>query len=620
MKLRTKSILMGSVLVGMLAQAAPSLACGGFFCNQSQPVNQAAERIVFADNGDGTQTAVIEIMYEGPAESFSWLLPISSAPMGDEIAVASTLAFQRLQAATNPNYTLTVSVEGTCKQSPSVSGGGSGGTSSGGPVNAGGGSGGSGNDGGVMVEASGVVGSFEWTVISVDAELPDPTDAAVMWLGENGYDVPEGAQALLSPYLEDGLFLLALKLVKGADTGSIRPIMLTYEGTRPMIPIKLTAVAANEDMGVMAWVLADSRAVPQNYLSLELNEASINWFNASLNYNDVVIQAANDAEGKGFVTELAAPTSTLANVIWPQYEEYRWTSFSTRVYASFDEMFQTSYYTYQAYDGYWDAVQTAVTLPETVPFADFKLCPSCYSDQIEFSPSVFVAAIEKGVVEPMRAVQELIDAHPMITRLYTTMSAEDMTLDPLFTFNPDLADVSNVHTAERIIECNPGIYQSDAPWRIELPQGGIIRGTAATVGTWPTIADMPPNRKIVRDGETGTGRVIEDNGDDIDAKLDAYNDTVPIPEGSGGTSGTGGGGTSGAGAGSGGTTGGTTSSGGSSGAVGGSSMGGAGDGGDDKQEFEETGCVCSTSTSGGSSSALAAALGLLAFGLRRRRR
>jgi MYXO-CTERM domain-containing protein len=270
-------------------------------------------------------------------------------------------------------------------------------------------------------------------------------------------------------------------------------------------------------------------------------------------------------------------------------------------------------------------VQSAVTLPDTVPFADFKLCPSCYSAQIEFSPSEFIAAIEKGVVEPMRAVQELIDAHPMITRLYTTMSAEDMTLDPLFTYNPDLADVSNLHTAERIIECNPGIYQSEAPWRIELPQGGIIRGTGASVGTWPTIADMPPNRKIVRDGETGDGRVIEDNSDDIDAKLDAYNDTVPIPEGSGGASGSGGGGSGGGGAGSGGTTGGTTTGGtttggsGGSGADGGTS-GAAGADGNDKQELEEAGCSCSTTTSGGSSSALAAALGLLAFGLRRRRR
>src|SRR6187399_3769125 len=83
-----------------------ALACGGFFCNQSQPVNQAAEGIIFADNGDGTVTAVIQIQYQGPSSSFSWLLPISSVNI-DDIGVASNLALQRLQSATNPNYTLT---------------------------------------------------------------------------------------------------------------------------------------------------------------------------------------------------------------------------------------------------------------------------------------------------------------------------------------------------------------------------------------------------------------------------------------------------------------------------------------------------------------------------------
>src|SRR6188768_1033573 len=112
-----------TTLFGALALVAsaftPGLAsaCGGFFCNQSQPVNQAAEGIIFADNGDGTVTAVIQIKYQGPSQNFSWLLPISSVPKTDsDIGVASDLAFQRLQSATNPNYSLTTTIEGTCRQ------------------------------------------------------------------------------------------------------------------------------------------------------------------------------------------------------------------------------------------------------------------------------------------------------------------------------------------------------------------------------------------------------------------------------------------------------------------------------------------------------------------------
>src|SRR5262249_51947718 len=143
------------------------------------------------------------------------------------------------------------------------------------------------------------------------------------------YDVPAGSPDLLGPYLADGLYLLALKLTKGADSGSIRPIVLTYAGTQASIPIKLTAGSANDNMGVLTWILGDARAVPKNYLSLELNEARINWFNPSSNYNDVVTAAADDAGGQGFVTELATTTDTLAGGVWSAVNERSWTYLST---------------------------------------------------------------------------------------------------------------------------------------------------------------------------------------------------------------------------------------------------------------------------------------------------
>ncbi|HET7543947.1 MAG TPA: DUF2330 domain-containing protein [Polyangiaceae bacterium] len=418
------------------AYAAPStaLACGGFFCNRAQPVNQAAEGIIFADNGDGTVTAVIQIKYQGPSQNFSWLLPISSVPKVDsDIGVASDVAFQRLQSATNPSYSLTTTIEGTCRQTNSGAGGFA---SAGGPMASLPTPGVTNDSSGVTVEASGVVGAFEWTVISLDKSTANPADVAVAWLKDNGYDVPSIGPDKLGPYLEAGMYLLALKLTKGADTGSIRPIVLTYQGTQASIPVKLTAVAANDDMGVLTWVLGKSRSVPQNYLSLELNEARINWFNAASNYNSVVIEAANDASGQGFVTEFAGASSTLKNAVWTQGDESNWNYVKTNVYASFSALFNTVYSTYGAWDGFWDATRSAVTLPSGVAFEDFKLCPSCYSAQIQFSPSTYMAALEKSVIAPVKLVQNLIDAHPALTRMYTTLSADEMTLDPLFTSTP----------------------------------------------------------------------------------------------------------------------------------------------------------------------------------------
>jgi uncharacterized protein DUF2330 len=542
-------VVRGSALgIALWAQTAliPSsaLACGGFFCNQAQQVNQAAEGIIFADNGDGTTTAVIQIRYQGPAKSFSWLLPISSAPKSEaDIGIASNLAFQRLQTATNPNYRLNLRVEGTCKSEPARSGdiliGGSGGATSAAP---------SAGNGGVTVEASGVVGAFEWTVISVDSSSSTPAEVAVAWLQDNGYDVPSGAPKLLGPYLESGMHLLALRLTKGADTGSIRPIVLTYEGSQPSIPMKLTAVAANANMGVLTWVLGKSRAVPQNYLSLELNEARINWFNANSNYNAVVNAAADDAGGQGFVTEFAGPASNLVSQIWSDSDEASWSRLKTSTAQEPAKFFMQAYNQYGQWDGYWDATRASVTLPETVTFEQLEQCPGCYAGDVSVVPTSYLAELETSVVTPVKRVAALIAAHPEMTRMYTTLSADEMTLDPLFTFNADLPAVSNQHSADRIVECNPAVTSSQAPWRIELPQGGVIRGIASQA-SWPIeLGNLPPNRLIVRSAASGAGKVLEDNSREIEAQLSAYNASVskgpmpvpgsigaPVPNGSAGS-------------------------------------------------------------------------------------
>jgi MYXO-CTERM domain-containing protein len=512
----SKLVALAAPLCAALTLAPPAHACGGFFCSASNPVNQSAERILFAQNDDGTVTAVIEILYQGPSQSFSWLLPISGVPMGDQIAVASNIAFQRLQQATNPQYNLTTRVEGTCDEREENTRGGFA-TDSGAPNLAG-----PGGDKGVTVEASGVVGAFEWTVISLDEKLTDPAAAAVEWLMANGYDVPQGAPGLLGPYLADGLNLLALRLKKGADVGSIRPIVLTYPAEHPMIPIKLTAVAANDDMGVLAWILGKARAVPQNYYSLELNEARINWFSAGTNYKQVVTAAADDAGGQGFVTEMAGPTYVLTSQIWSDADELRWQDIKGRTATG------EAFGMYSGFDGFWDVVQAHVTFQSGTSIEQVKQCLSCY---LPVADSEFMDAIEADVIEPVRLVRELIAAHPHITRLYSTLSANEMTVDPLFSFNPDLEAVDNVHVADRVIECAAGYYVDEAPWRIELPSGGIVRGGPSTLNAWPSAFDsQPANRRILRVGESGSGKVVEDNSGSISSALTDYGKSLPTPE------------------------------------------------------------------------------------------
>jgi hypothetical protein len=488
---------------------ATAHACGGLFCDASQPVNQAAERILFSQNGDGSVTAVIEIQYQGPSERFSWILPIPGVP---DVEVSSVAAFDRLQQATNPSYQLNRTFE-DCGDfgggGTSTAFGGAGGTGAGFAADAGAAEG-----PGVIVLAAGSVGPYDYEVISLTGMPSDPAEVALDWLMDNGYDVTDLGPDVLRPYLEEGLNLLAFRLTKSADTGSIRPVMITYDSESPFIPIRPTAVAANDDMGILVWVTSRARAIPLNYKALELNEALINWFNPMTTYNEVVSAAADEAAGQGFVTELAATTDTLENVIVQSWERSEWSRIQSQSYADPLDLLQEVSNNFFGWDGLEDALRAAVTLPMGLDLASFLECPNCFADDpgVVIDEDALLTALYVRVIKPMFNTDELLLSRPYVTRLYTTMSANEMTMDPAFDTNMDLSDVSNVHMAEQYIRC-------DGSWTVALPQGGMVHGTDQSV--WPDMADQPANFKILQLSTEGQGETVEDNADKIAALLEA---------------------------------------------------------------------------------------------------
>jgi hypothetical protein len=497
----------------------PARACGAFFCDGTAPVNQAAERIIFAKNADGTVTAVIQILYQGPAERFAWVLPVPGVP---EVQISSDVAFARLQAATNPRYTLATTVEGTCATSSWASG----------AVD--GAAGADWQDAAadsdepppVRIVAEGNVGPYDYVVISLDPELEHPGNAAVDWLQSNGYDVDDFGRERLGPYLAGGLNLIAFRLSKGQSTGSIRPIRITYPQGAPAIPIRPTAVAANDDMGVLVWVLGPSRAVPINYLALELNDALINWFNPGPTYDAIVTAAADEAGGHGFVTEMTVPASNLGRVVFSWTDASTWSYVSTADWSeAHGDLLWRTINTYAPWDGFLDVFMRRVPVPDGVEPAAFYACPGCYLTFTEthiagFDPAAYLQDLEVEVVEPMRATQELLTGAAHITRLYTTLSAHEMTVDPLFDFNPDLPDVQRIRTATRVIECSSTVSVGDAPWRALLPSGLVVRGRG---GTWPITFSsnhgLPVNLRIWDMTTRGEGHLVTDNFDAIASAL-----------------------------------------------------------------------------------------------------
>jgi hypothetical protein len=555
-------LLLGSAALTLALLGGPreASACGGLFCSSSSPVNQAAERIVFAKNDDGTVSAVIEILYEGPSEQFAWVLPVPA--QGVVVDFSSKQTLDALQQASNPSYTLQSGFADGCEVPRSTSGAVA--DLDGNVVE-------EESAGAVSVVASGTVGPYDYVQISVNPDDDDPAQAAVDWLEENGYDVGALGPDVLRPYLAAEMNLLAVRLSKGNDTGSIRPLHITYPGERPLIPIRPTAVAANENMGILVWVLGNARAVPTSYLHLELNDARIDWFDPNPTYNDVVNRAADEAGGQGFVTEQAGPAGAFADVVLPTWKEDQWTQLRTGEFATmqaFLEMAQAvaQSHFYPSFSGFggplgdsavsfeqnqYDGFLDVLSDPEIVPLREgataeqLNGCVACYFQEdvavandlypsTPFDPvndplltmdvSAFLDAMQELVIDPLLETRALFETHAYATRLYTTMSADEMDTDPEFDLNPDLEDVSNVHTATRVFECNGN------DWTITLPSGLELTGSGST---WPIGLDdevMPFNVRVLQLSTSGEGDVVLDNTDLVVSRLADLGLSEALPE------------------------------------------------------------------------------------------
>ena len=149
---------------------------------------------------------------------------------------------------------------------------------------------------------------------------------------------------------------------------------------------------------------------------------------------------------------------------------------------------------------------------------EFARNPDPYRGVARVDTPKFFKLLHDDVVQPVADAAAMFYRAPYLTRLYSTMSADEMTVDPAFNYNVDLAQVSNVHIARQFIECSPTLNQREAPWRVKLPQGGVIVGKGT--GDWPAAAgSMPANLKIVSLSTRGPGTVVKDNSEDIGMTL-----------------------------------------------------------------------------------------------------
>jgi len=270
----------------------PAEACGGFFCGQ-QPVDQSAERILFATNDDGSVTMITQISYMGKDDDFAWILPLPAVPVEGSLATFPQAALVSLDANTGPQ----IQPPFDCFYADATSG----------PPSAGS----PGMDGGVTVHVRAEVGPYDVVVV-------ESRDAAelVTWLRDNSYRVTAAMVPYIERYTAEGMKFLALKLQPDADVNDVAPFAMTLPAGAPIVPLRMTAIAAEPEMGVVVFILGDQRYQPANWPDLTIDPADIefDYYDYRSNWTSLVARAVDDAGGQGFVTEMAGPTAPLAEL------------------------------------------------------------------------------------------------------------------------------------------------------------------------------------------------------------------------------------------------------------------------------------------------------------------
>jgi MYXO-CTERM domain-containing protein len=492
--MNSRSILCVLAPIAALAVLAPvhrAHACGGTFCDnlpQPMPVDQRGEDILFVM--DGTTVEVhVRIEYTGAAERFAWVLPLQGVP---EVSVGSDPLFTAMSSAVGPRWTTTTEFE--CDD----------------PWDD--------DDGGVKLDLASddpsppavvfqeVVGAFEVVVLQGGSAAE-----VVEFLAQNDYAQDPAATPILQEYLDEGFLFAAVKLAAGAEVDEIHPLAFRFAGDEPCVPIRLTRIAAEEDMGIRAYFLGQDRWAPINYDHVVLNPLAYDWQTpGDQRYLELLTLAVDEAGGHAFVTEYAGPTDVV-----PELDIYR-PSWDETAFLGVDPIAAIELIDVQGLSTHpliRALLMEFIPPPPGVSPPQFWNDIVAYADQIDldaWDDVAFAAALVERIIDPGLHAVDLLETWPKLTRLHTTMSPAEMTYDPMFVANADLPDVDRA----RVTTIREQLCSDDRVFHVELD--GADTPVCVPAGTsYPSWTEMPLALRVEQIPLMGPPQVVLDNSEAI---------------------------------------------------------------------------------------------------------
>ena len=245
----------------MALAAPPALAfCGFYVARADTKLYNQASQVVLVRDGDRT-VLTMSNDFQGDVDEFAMVVPVPTVLEREQIHIGDKAIVEHLDQYTAPRLVeyfdgdpcMQVVMRELRATAPMAS------TSAEQSAAA------RAKSLGVTIEATYSVGEYDILILSAKQ-----SDGLLMWLKENDYRLPGGAEDVLGSYIKQGLkfFVAKVNLAEHSKLGFnfLRPIQIAYESPRFMLPIRLGMLNAKGEQELFVYALTRSgRIETTNY-------------------------------------------------------------------------------------------------------------------------------------------------------------------------------------------------------------------------------------------------------------------------------------------------------------------------------------------------------------------
>ncbi|MGD1952703.1 MAG: DUF2330 domain-containing protein [Leptolyngbyaceae cyanobacterium] len=242
--------------------------CGFYVAKADAELYNKASQVAIARNENHT-VLTMGNDYQGDVSDFALVVPVPTIISEDQVAVAESVVLDRLDAFSAPRLVeyfdsdpceimYGFAEDGLAQiarnripapASPAPE---------------------SSIDLGVTIEEQFSVGEYDILILSARE-----SDGLETWLRQNQYQLPDGASQVLAPYIRQGMkfFVARVNLNEFDSSGyqSLRPLQISYDSPKFMLPIRLGMLNADGDQDLIIYLLSpEGRIELTNYRTVNI--------------------------------------------------------------------------------------------------------------------------------------------------------------------------------------------------------------------------------------------------------------------------------------------------------------------------------------------------------------